>query len=922
MLKRGLIVFGLVLVLTMSFASAGLGDWIDNLFGGGGVGTSPCNTHARAACVGDRDIYWFDSCGNQEEAIYPNGCAGQFPDRPYCRNFGVNTIYGQCDQCATDSHCSSGESCDAGVCSGLSNCVSRSYSACSPSVSDSLDIDVYWFDSCRQKQEKKKECGDNFCSATDCPEISNCGARSGYLFEDEGYPACWYYVGGANDGITLTDTSDAGCPEAICTCDDGGWSCTTGAIKASTPTNTTPTVPAGVDDPTCIPSSEICDYKDNDCDGLIDEGSTCDARNITDAEGLFYFVSFRPAGYPEFSVVMKDYETGEIINLPNGGKSRIGDFEQTIISGPGPSGYALGPISMSLILDGREERKVRVYYKQARSASLSGNQDAWLDYRFPGEIEDRSSVKTYRLSSGAYVDVIEDSMVYSSDGCSPAGLSQCSKDYKFDDNIVTCKIRTLGSGFSESYWEDGEVCGDDEICVIDRCVASDSVVEIDDGVFVEGEIDTSTYIRAGDYVSIDRCEPFLGDVDGPLKILLVNLDNVPHYDKLVDDIVYNQLKAVSPFKENFDSIAFYTTSIKSGDVDLECGGFGNGLSGSGFACNNEKVYDKIKEKCDMGDKRGIIVIVIGESKFGGAGGDVIYLGSSSDRDLITQISLSKNVALHEIGHNFGLADLYYGSFYGDGRPSKFWSTEFSRAYLNVDGPGCNKWCDSFKPASEYSESFSSQCLGFITKESCVSFSRDDDGRCDYTDEGPSCCVWSDEKFEYFDTSCVPAIGSENIGESCFEDSGCYFGAVYGNYAWRPILEGSQSIMYHTSSSEFDAVSKRELENIFECCLSSESGDNKCESFRKSYSDFLQNYGFKKRIGSCGYEVASITITNSFAKKNVEEERTIVEKQVKDKAYEAFCFTNKDCSSGICLNGECTRPNIWQGITSWFKELFG
>jgi len=365
------------------------------------------------------------------------------------------------------------------------------------------------------------------------------------------------------------------------------------------------------------------------------------------------------------------------------------------------------------------------------------------------------------------------------------------------------------------------------------------------------------YLSPNEYSTISGCAPFIGDNNASLKILFVNLDHVNYFDEVINDAIYNQLKEISPFKENFNSLALYSIDLEN-ETYMGCGiRGGNGLSGSGFGCNDEKIYLKIKEKCQVDDFRGIITVVFVETDGGGGeGGDIIYIGVRSTNSVNELIPIPKNAVIHEIGHNFGLADLYYGTFYFSGQPSQFWPTGFSRAFLNVDGPGCGKWCGSYKPVSEYSQSFSSQCLKFSDKQTCISFSRTQDKSCNYsTHFTPDCCVWSDEKFEYFNTNCVPAFGSENIGIDCLNGTGCYYGAVYGNYAWRPVLNPVESIMFsQPSATKFDPVSLRELNKVFECCLSSNSLNSDCASFRKEYSDFLQKYNFKKRIGSCGHKV--------------------------------------------------------------------
>jgi hypothetical protein len=407
-------------------------------------------------------------------------------------------------------------------------------------------------------------------------------------------------------------------------------------------------------------------------------------------------------------------------------------------------------------------------------------------------------------------------------------------------------------------------------------------------------------------------------------------------------------------------MGFYSIQIER-NSDLECFGTEGSLTSSGFACENDKIYEEIKKQCTIEDTNGIITIVIGESELGGSGGDIIYIGSNSERELEEQIQLSKNLAIHEIGHNFGLADLYYGTFYYSGQPSQFWGTEFSRAFLNVDGPGCNKWCESYKPVSEYTTSFSSQCLQFQDRNSCVSFGRDESKSCIYSENNPDCCVWSDEPFEYFDTNCVPALGSEDIGVNCLEETGCYYGAVYGNYAWRPVLNRDDSIMDSLGAEKFSAVGEKMMGQIFECCLSPKSTQTICKNFRIEFIELLQNYNWKKRIGSCGNnliqeesnleQLENFQEIEDFIEKNHSDEESSLIKEfscdgcrlndgcipigyrlgkeycdVEDKLTDqliegSVCENSFECFSNVCISGKCVSNDLWQKFLSWLKKFF-
>jgi len=369
------------------------------------------------------------------------------------------------------------------------------------------------------------------------------------------------------------------------------------------------------------------------------------------------------------------------------------------------------------------------------------------------------------------------------------------------------------------------------------------------------------------FATIGGCAPYTGAADSPLKILFINVNNTPYFDAVVDIAIQEKFKTVSPFKENFNSIAFYKVSVN--DENISCAPFTSGPMASGFSCSN--VLGAVNKICTINDYAGIMSVALAKSEYGGGFGVPISIGIP---EIVYDVeSYGKTISgtiLHELGHGFGLADLYYGMFAFNGTPQSYMDTNISRMYPNTDQPGCPKWCQSYKPVSEYTQSLAAPCVKISNKEECISFGRHEETYsfgtvkvCDvptYTPDNVmehACCVWSDEQFEYFNSNCVPAWGAENIGIGCLEGTGCYFGAIYGNYAWRPVLNNNESIMYSGDSVAYDAASLRQLNKIFECCLVSPTSSN-CLDFRQNFSDFLDKYGYQKRIGSCGYEGNEIT----------------------------------------------------------------
>ena len=360
------------------------------------------------------------------------------------------------------------------------------------------------------------------------------------------------------------------------------------------------------------------------------------------------------------------------------------------------------------------------------------------------------------------------------------------------------------------------------------------------------------YYQSGEYALVEGCVPFQGDPSAPLKVFFISIDSVRFFQELRDDGV-EQFRTIEPFSQYFDQTAFYSIDIQLPE-DKKC------TDESGFGCDDSAINEALLSQCTIDDHQGVIKIAILESFYGGTGGEIIYMGSPPGGDLQLVLDLNKRTVIHEVGHNFGLADLYSGGHRYDGGQYEIWPKEISRKFLNVDGPGCAKWCNSYKPASEYTGSPAAQCPTFQTKEECLAYNRDETGYCTPTagtvGGNIGCCSWLDEPAEYFETQCVPILDWVDIGLDCYEDSGCYLGAAYANHTWRPARTWEDSIMYGPSDSDhFDAVSLRELNEAFRCCLTAADADPSCEAYRSEYADFMFGTNFKKRIGSCGVKPA-------------------------------------------------------------------
>ena len=358
-------------------------------------------------------------------------------------------------------------------------------------------------------------------------------------------------------------------------------------------------------------------------------------------------------------------------------------------------------------------------------------------------------------------------------------------------------------------------------------------------------------VTPGQYATLHHCEPFNGSNASPLKVIFANLDNAPFFDAIVEDAVANQFQALPPFSEYRGQFAFYQIDLEDSQA-LGCTHKETG----GFACDTQQVQQAIVRQCGGDDIEGVLKVVIGEGLYGASGGEIIYVASDVQwQSADTALHHLRNIVIHEVGHNFGLADLYDGGTNADGSSVPGWPSALSREWENLDGPGCSKWCNSYKPASEYTLSASATCPTLTDKASCTSFNRSAEGECEVDDDGNyTCCGWSEDiTDDYFGSQCTPAWGTENIGQDCLQGTGCFYGGAYGNNSWRPAKAWEDSIMYGAGHSQtFDAASERALREAIRCCGTSDDGTASCATFRAEYNTFLREYQpYKTRIGSCG-----------------------------------------------------------------------
>ena len=338
---------------------------------------------------------------------------------------------------------------------------------------------------------------------------------------------------------------------------------------------------------------------------------------------------------------------------------------------------------------------------------------------------------------------------------------------------------------------------------------------------------------------------------GLFNIVVIN-NTTKYFPGYLNSII-NQLKTISPFDKYFEQVSIYKIE-NTDNTTISCSDYQIGLNG-GIECNTTDVSSVIKNNCNF-NPDNIIRVVITETERGGSGGENIVIGSNSKKDESTELALSENIFIHELGHNLGLGDLYYGMFYNNGDPSRFMGLPEATIFPNTDKAGCPKWCASYKPVKDYP----SECPKIKDEKTCRTYGRESNGGCK-TDTtsigGPLCCVWDSNGIDYFG-NCAPSQGTFDIGINCLPQTGCYHGAVYGDDAWRPVLgytngfdTSNSSLMYGLNVNYFDTVSKNWLDKAIECCLT-DSTNSSCVDVRLKLLEVTKLHPeFKQKIGKCG-----------------------------------------------------------------------
>jgi hypothetical protein len=200
---------------------SGNGDCCNQDCNGGVCGpASTCTSDAYEACAANGNLYWYDSCGNQEElAQNCNGCGCSENSCSSCGPTCTSDSYKACsggnlywyDSCGNQQglvqNCN-GCGCSGGSCSSCGpTCTSDSYKACSGG-------NLYWYDSCGNQQGLVQNCNGCGCSGGSC---SSCGPTC----TSDSYKACssgnlyWYDSCGNQQGLAQS-CNGCGCSGGSC----------------------------------------------------------------------------------------------------------------------------------------------------------------------------------------------------------------------------------------------------------------------------------------------------------------------------------------------------------------------------------------------------------------------------------------------------------------------------------------------------------------------------------------------------------------------------------------------------------------------------------------------------------------------------------------------------------------------------------
>lgn len=333
-----------------------------------------------------------------------------------------------------------------------------------------------------------------------------------------------------------------------------------------------------------------------------------------------------------------------------------------------------------------------------------------------------------------------------------------------------------------------------------------------------------------------------GEKDKKIDVLFIPIDYKTHKDFLSDmersidvSAKNNGLLSIEPYKSNKDIFNFYYVSLEQRPF-------------------KELSQKYIKDECwknECQDLSGLYPDLIGQwcegqkemdyvvQLWGGGNEsykDMILGGSSANKtlDFVAKIPDAGIVFAHEIGHNFGLPDLYdvrrrlhlkpgislvLTNTY-EGSSPYVQAKEFgldSKSKVgglllpNMDEVGCPKWCEDYNRSVKNDYSILGdhvKCQNYKTKDDCFYDTWTNEFGLEQTSE--MYCAWIEESLyknyePYFENRCIPAqleVGDFDIGINCKPGTGCFYGAG-GAGGWRATSEGS--LMMRLYAKTYDPI---------------------------------------------------------------------------------------------------------------------
>ena len=389
--------------------------------------------------------------------------------------------------------------------------------------------------------------------------------------------------------------------------------------------------------------------------------------------------------------------------------------------------------------------------------------------------------------------------------------------------------------------------------------------------------------------------------------------------------------------------------------------------------------DKLKE-CEHFDDKDYIFALIGEKQsvdnqcLECGGGPGI---SCAGREFIIGYENTITTFRHELGHQYGLRDLYGPPFYessiqdflihnewalkwgyNDQIYGDFWTYyydwvigDYNGGRENPDEPGvimksneqpncdynagCPKWCNGY-PLEKFIDS--NPCQNYSTEEECVNHGPGIVGGQD--------CLWFPNEHPYFGVNCISLSGGNqvDIGVDCINGAGCYFGCQGHGFRAHPYGDlAAQRVDENGIKHGYDAASELFLSEVFNCCFPQD-----CDSFNYELcNNFVNNYKFKTlnykdRFSDCNVcdginknDDANISIEKNISKTEEEKDKcpqlgfregtkycSLGDQWIEQKGSESICENNFECNSNLCIDGKCISSNLWQKFIRWLSRLFG